>query len=131
MLSVRPYTDADYAVVAAWWHGHGWPPVDAQLLPKLGMVVQEHDEPVAAGWAYMDNSVGVAFMEWLVTRPGMRPALSMRALTHVVGSLYHALAALGYTAIHSSCRQPSLARLLERCGFTVTHRDVIHLALTN
>lgn len=127
MIQIREYTPDDYPLLTGWWAGHGVAPVRADCLPKLGLVAVVADVPAAAVWAYMDNSVSVAFLEWFVTNPTNRPSVSVKALHHLTECAKDCLAALGYTAIHSSCRQHSLSRLLEKSGFVQTDSSVIHL----
>lgn len=117
------WTVDDYPMLESWWKGHGWPPVPLQILPPLGVIFDN----AAAGFAYMDNgSTGVAMMEWLVTDPkaGLKAA---KALKHVVGFLTTELKRLDYGAILTTCKQPSLARLLEGSGFNRTDEGMFHL----
>jgi len=74
-MQLKEFTADDYETCAQWWSGHGWEPVPAVVLPKLGMMVVDDEAPICAAWLYMDNSVGVSMLEWLVTnRPGNQDA---------------------------------------------------------
>jgi hypothetical protein len=113
-------------MLSDWWKGHGWPPVPLHVLPPLGVIWGDK----AAGFAYMDNGgCGVAMIEWLVTNPkaGISAA---KALHHVVDFLVMDLTRMDYTTILTTCKQESLARLLEREGFKVSDREMIHLVRT-
>lgn len=127
MIQLRPYVDTDYPMLLEWWAGHSWPSIPASVLPALGMIAENDGNPVAAAWCYLDNSRPVGFMEWIVTNPANSPRLSAQALCHVISGLQAAAKQIGYQAIFTSCRQESLARLLERSGFVRTDSDVIHL----
>lgn len=131
MMTVRPYELKDYSTAFAWWDGHGWEGVPAAVLPKLGMVAVHEGEPVAMAWLYLDNSTGVAMLEWIVTDPANPAKVSAVGIAHVVRCLREAAKGLGYGVILASCRQDSLVKLLERCGFTTTDRDVTHLISMN
>jgi hypothetical protein len=121
---LRLVTPDDYATLESWWEGHGWAPVPQRVLPPLGILYREH----AAGWLYMDNGgTGVAMMEWLVTNPEARPLSAARALTQVVDFLKSEAKRMNYPMILTTCRQPSLARLLHRAGFQTTDSQMIHL----
>lgn len=128
MITVRPYDETkDYELFALWWKGHNFEPVPAMILPQLGNVALKDDKPIAAAWLYLDNSTPVAMMEWIVTDPENSPKLSALGITHAVQSLKAAAYAAGYPIILSSCRQDSLARLLERTGFERSDEGVTHL----
>jgi hypothetical protein len=123
---LRIWSHEDYDMLAAWWQGHGWPAVPERILPPLGVIFADK----AAGFAYMDNGgSGVAMIEWLVTNPqaGLSAA---KGLHHVVDFLSMDLARMGYTTILTTCRQESLARLLNREGFKTSDREMIHLVKT-
>jgi len=118
--------EKDYSTVAAWWEGHGWNAVPVQVLPKLGVVAHRDDKPVAAGWLYMDNSVGVGWLEWLVADPDAKPREVYKALSAVIDFIKAEARQFGYHTLMSTCRQESLGRLLERNGFQKTDTDVTH-----
>ncbi len=128
MITVRTYQEeTDYPIFAKWWEGHDFQPVPPHILPTLGNVVLKDGEPIAAAWLYLDSSTPVAMMEWIVTDPANNPKVSAVGITHAVQSLKSAAFAAGYPIILSSCRQESLARLLERTGFERSDEGVTHL----
>lgn len=120
---LRMWKPDDYPMLKSWWEGHGWNAVPLCILPPLGVICDD----AAAGFAYMDNGgTGVAMMEWMVTDPnaGLR---GVKALHHVVTWLSQELKRMDYGAILTTCRQPALARFLEKRGFNKTDEGVIHL----
>ncbi len=77
-MTVRPYEpDEDHVTASEWWKGHGFSPVQAALLPKLGMVVEQDRTPVAMAWLYLDNSTGVSMLEWILTNPANKAKVSV------------------------------------------------------
>ena len=121
---MRLWSADDYPMLQSWWEGHGWPAVPQRVLPPLGLIYAD----TAAGWLYMDNGgTGVAMMEWLVTNPEARPLESARALANVIELLKAEAKRMEYAFILSTCRQPALARLLNRAGFATTDTEMIHL----
>lgn len=124
---MRDFTADDHPMVSEWWSGHGWDVVPLPLLPKLGMIAEHMGHPVAAGWVYLDNSVPLGWLEWLVTCPKNPPRISAVGLTHLVECLKGIARQIGYPVLLSSCRQESLANLLEKRGFQRTDENVIHL----
>jgi hypothetical protein len=131
MMTVRPYESKDYSTAFAWWDGHGWEGVPAAVLPKLGLVAVHEEKPVAMAWLYLDNSTGVGMLEWIVTDPANPAKVSAVGIAHVVRCLREAAKDLGYGVILASCRQTSLVKLLNRCGFITTDHGVTHLISMN
>lgn len=110
-----------------WWNGHGWPAVPEAALPRLFVIYED----TAAGGLYMSNcGAGVAMLEWLVTNPESAPLKAARALKRVVEFLLVEARRMDYGMVLTTCRQPSLSRLLERSGFRVTDSQMIHLVHT-
>lgn len=127
-MKLRIYTPEDHPMLAQWWEGHGWPVLSPAILPKLGVIAANAEgEDVAAGFAYMDNSVGVAMLEWVVTNPKASPMQSLRGINAVVEFLKAEVKELGYGVMLTSCRQPSLVKVYERHGFAKTDEGVTHL----
>jgi hypothetical protein len=90
ILTVRPYTADDYPLVNDWWQARHGALVDlpAAMLPPLGVIVEDADGPAFALWCYESFGVGVAFIEWPVSRPGLclprARALSAKAVESVI-----------------------------------------------
>lgn len=126
---IRMYSSSDYPMLAQWWVTHGWNPVPEPILPKLGIVYEDDDnqEPIAACWLYMDNSVGVSMLEWLVTRPGLPGMQVIRSIKHMTKFMELEAKRMNYSVMLTTCKQHSLARLHEKNGFTKTDETMIHL----
>jgi hypothetical protein len=86
MLLLRPYTPSDYPTINAWWQSrHGaLSDFPSPLLPPLGVVVEEEGEPVFALWCYESFGVGVAFLEYPVSRPGRTAAQTKEAFAEAL-----------------------------------------------
>lgn len=126
MIQIEIYSPELYPVIEKWWTGHGWPAVPEQILPKLGVVAKWKEQPVAAAWLYMDNSIGVSMMEWIVSNPEAPQRAVGIAICSIVEFLKAEAKSLGYGVMLSTCQQESLSKLLCRQGFEVTDRNVIH-----
>lgn len=120
---------ADYPVVSQWWPAHGWPAVPDAILPKLGLMVEAHGNPCMAGWLYMDNSVGVSMMEWVVSNPETAPRDVLRAVQVLVGAMKDLALSNDYGVVLTSCKQPALVRAYEKAGFQKTDEGMTHLLL--
>jgi len=128
MNSIREINlDVDHPVLSVWWEAHGWPVVPRAILPKLGVMAMAGDLRVAAGFLYMDNSVGVSMLEWLVTNPDATGRQSLAAIGAVIGFLSERALEMDYGVMLTSCRQQGLARIFEHHGFAKTDEGIIHM----
>lgn len=133
LIQIREFDPAaDYALVCSWWEAHGWKPVPAEILPKLGMVVYfetaEGQQDACAAWLYMDNSgVGVCWLEWLVTNPKNKGTESLRAISTMTDFMKIRAREMNYGVMMTTARQASLVRVHERNGFAKTDEGVTHL----
>lgn len=130
MIQLRTFTADDYPTVSQWWEGHGWSPVPLPILPKLGILAEMHEgdtiQPIAAGWLYMDNSVGVGMLEWLVADPAANPRHVLKSLNALIDFIKERAKELGYNVLLGTCRQESLSKVLQKHGFNVTDSGMIH-----
>lgn len=128
MITLREINlDVDHPVLSTWWEAHGWPVVPRAILPKLGVMAMDGDLRVAAAFLYMDNSVGVSMLEWLVTNPDCTGKQSLGGIKAVIEFLAERALELDYGVMLTSCRQPGLARIYEHHGFAKTDEGVIHM----
>lgn len=127
--AVRMYAAEDYATIAPWWPAHGWQPVAQAVLPRGGVVVELDGRPVAAAWLYMDNSVGVAMMEWTVTNPDNTPRQSLKAITLLVGAIREIAVQNDYGVVLTSAKQDSLVKVYAKNGFQKTDSGMTHLLM--
>lgn len=126
---VRMYSPADYATVSQWWPAHGWPSVAEAVLPRGGVIVELDGTPIAATWLYMDNSVGVAMMEWTVTNPTNSPRHSLKAITLLTGAIREIAIQNDYGVVLTSAKQDSLVKVYSKNGFRKTDDGMTHLLM--
>lgn len=120
-MTTRLYTPEDYATVAAWWALHKQPAVPQQVLPKCGvMVCAESGDPIAAVWLYQDNSVGVAWLAWVVTNAVLEPFVAADAIDCLLGAAETIAREAGYHAVFTWTDCRSLAHKLARNGFMLS-----------
>lgn len=128
MMTIRLVDlEKDHGFLCEWWRLHGWEPVPAAVLPKLGAIAMLEGVPVAAAWLYMDNSVGVCWLEWLVTNPQATPKQSLIGINTVIQFLREQAVSFDYGVMMTTCRQASLVRVYEKNGFTKSDEGVTHL----
>lgn len=129
-MKTRLYAPEDYPTFEKWWPCHGWPAVPQVILPKCGVVVEDDNSVMrAAAWLYMDNSVGVAMMEWTVTNPENTAKQSFAAISYLVGGIKAVAVELDYGVLLTSAKQDSLVRVYERTGFSKTDSGMTHLVM--
>jgi hypothetical protein len=74
----------DYELVREWCEAHGRGFIKQEWLPATGFMIQKDWEPVLAFWIYFDNTCPVAFVEWVVSKPGMTAAETRAALLYAM-----------------------------------------------
>lgn len=127
LYQLRFYEEAtDYDTVADWFECHGKTPPPRQILPRLGAVCTMDGEDASALWLYMDNSVGVCWAEYPVTRPKMALSHARAALRHLFTFLRHAAKANGYGIMRVNTL-PAIARFLEKEGFVKEQENIVSM----
>lgn len=123
--------ETDYDTCKAWWQARALTPLPKHILPKLGVMALPAPgaPPDAAAWLYMDNSVGVCFLEGTVTRPGLDLHTARAAIGAVVEFLRQSAAAMDYATMitFTGC---ALAREARRHGFTRVGSELSMLVAT-
>jgi hypothetical protein len=120
------YDPGQYEVVREWWVAHGWGAVPSAILPKFGVMAFFGETPLACAWLYMDNSVGVSMLEWMVSNPDASPRKVLKAINLIVDFMGKAAADMDYGVMLTTCKQESLAKVYERAGFARTDSEMIH-----
>lgn len=123
-MTTRLYNDADYATFSEWFIRHGSQAVPAAMLPRCGVVVVEEEMPLAAAWLYQDNSVGIAWMAWLVTNPDQPLFHVEQALRVLVQGCEAVAKGLDYGVLFTMTERPALGRFLQREGFAPNHQGM-------
>ena len=121
-MTTRLYDPKDYAEISLWWEGHGGTLVPEAVLPKCGSVVVGDDgQLLSAAWLYMDNSIGVAWMSWLVSNPEVGPIKSAKSLTVLLGAIEELCKEFGYGCLFTMSDRKGVGHFLNRNGFTANH----------
>lgn len=126
LYQLRFYEDTDYDKVADWFAAHGASAPPKAVLPRLGAICQQDGEDVAALWLYMDNSVGVCWAEYPVTRPKLSLRHAKDALMHLFNFIRQAAKSNNYGLIRVNTL-PAIARFLEKEGFIREQENVVSM----
>jgi hypothetical protein len=105
-MNIRVYEKSDYPVIRDWWVAHGWDAVPEAILPKTGAIVSNNGIDVVVAWLYMDNSVGVSWIEWFVSNPVCNGFQVIKAHKLLVSFLERCATDNDYGVMLTSCKQP-------------------------
>jgi len=123
----RPLHPSDLSVILPWWPARGEGDMPPDILPPVAAVACDEDGPVAAAWLYEPHGCRVAILDWLVTRPGLRPAYTRAACGLVLDFLSDHATAHGARVIFASVTRRGMAREAQAHGFTIAAEDAVHL----
>ena len=122
LWQVREYDAAhDAVMVCAWWAAHGEGRFPLGLLPPTGLVAEVGGKPVAACWLYMALGVGLCWLEWPVSIPGLALSESREAFTKLVEAMEVVARAHNYPVMIAHTLPP-IARMMKGMGFAVESR---------
>lgn len=125
-LTVRLYgTQAgDWQTVASWWERTGGVFAET-ILPPLGVIVEHEGEPIGAMWCYESFGIGVAFLEFPCTKPGIPPGLAWRALSWAEHSIVTILRGKGEIKLVRAFAKARHEKAMGRMGYVVDEPNLI------
>ncbi len=130
-IRVEKVTAALLPTIAGWWTERNAGAMPEGILPPCGFVaLDDGGEPAAAGWAYFPAGCKVAFLDWFVTRPGLRAKVARRLLLQVAAMLEGAAIRAGRTYCFGATPFKGMAREATRAGYAIVEKSAIHLVKT-
>ncbi len=121
-LNIRKLKQGDLTFIRKWWEA--WPewvsPTD-DFLPETGVVVENNNKPVAAGFIYLTNAK-VALLEWIISDPEYREDNRKQALELLITGAEEIIKDLGYKYSFSICRHKGLIETHKKLGWHVDKR---------
>jgi hypothetical protein len=125
---VRPYGEGigDYQMISEWRQAHKVSPLPETIIPPLAMVAEHEGIPTAFACCYQSCGIGVCFLEWLITRPGLTAMQAREALGHVIGAI-EACAKESDYGLMFGYAPGNIARESSRFGFKVGSAPCIQL----
>lgn len=121
VMTFRKVELSDLGMVQAWAREHDSEPIPEEILPPLGVMVTDAEGPAAAMWCYESFGVGVAFLKFPVTRPGLTLARARAVITRAIEGCI-ALAGTGAEPPGEFTRffvtvAPTMVPFLDKFGF--------------
>lgn len=126
--AVIPYNkDAHYDLLRAWWEGHKWPAIPAEVLPPTGYVAFTEDSGAClAAFVYTTDSP-LAWAEWFISNPSSTKQDRAEAMQAVLISLEMTAKKQGKSTMFVATQNPGLINNLTRLGYNVTDTAQTHL----
>lgn len=116
----------DFQRVNEWWRRRNNDDLPETLLPPLGVIVERKGEPVGALWCYESYGIGVAFLEWPCTAPGLGPSEALKVMGCAVNACVHLAKTHGDYSVFRCSTLPGIARVLPKLGFVPEHGGTRH-----
>lgn len=104
----------------SYWKEYGWPVVPEEILPKIGLVVQNSNNiPLCAGFIYRTDSIMCLF-EWIIADPKLDKELRAKALILLITKVKDVIVKLGFKHIITQTKNKGLIDKLKNSGFKET-----------
>jgi len=117
----------DHPWLSQWYEAHDFSAPPLGILPPYGIIsVDESDTPMAAGFLYKSDG-GIAWLEWLVSNPEVKPLAAAKHLKRVIGHMKSQAVLYGYNVVFTSMHHRGLIKLMQRCGFVVGDKGMTNL----
>jgi hypothetical protein len=114
----------DYDLVREWCEAHGKQFVPAEWLPATGIMICWNRQPVMAMWMFFDNTCPVAFVEWVVSKPGMTAAESRAALLYAMDKPIPRLMLIHGAEVVSTRSPAAFVRDMVKHGWTIYDKEL-------
>ena len=131
-LHVRIYGEklGDYQLVNSWWMARHGEILHEGFLPPLGVIVERDGEAVCALWCYQSFGVGVCFLEYPLTRPGLSFPEARAVMSCALESIIVVAKESGDFCFFKAFPQTdSMIRILRSFGFEICTPDKRGLCL--
>lgn len=124
--TAREYEKHDESMVAAWWKAHRDGRFPAEILPPVGVIVELDGVAQAALWLYMAVGVGVCWLEYPISRPGISIRTTREAFDCALGAITEVARTHDYHAMIANTL-PAIARHLTKSHAFTCRGELTHL----
>jgi len=130
MIKLRTYEEGDYEKIAAWWKGHGLPPISEGALPGISYFGfdDEHGD-IAVG--FMDTSTfgNICYFYGIISNPDAPARKVNEAYDTVLDALIQCAEVMGYGLMMAHPFQSSMKFKAKQHGFVENHDSVAQMYL--
>lgn len=128
-MNVRSYQHKDYELLVSWWKDWGWDPIDMEILPKYGWVVEDDISPIVAGFMYRSDDKTMAFIEFVVADKNIEGFRRAKALMRLLNTLVDEAKGSGAKLIYTCTANQALISTYEKLGLKKLETNVTTLGL--
>lgn len=112
-MVARALTPSDYPVLKEWWKAHEWTPVNPEMLPKTGYIIDD----LCAGFLYTTDSC-VGLIEWIVSNPKADKINKNIALDLLISEISREAKSRGMKILHTTTAHAALIERYKRNDFS-------------
>lgn len=127
-MRIEPITPAHLPEILSWWPARGEGDMQPELLPPAGFVAIDGVGPAAAAWLARIEGTPLAWVDWLVGRPGIGSMTARAACREVFAALEAHAREIGVRMLFAAACRHALVPEFQACGFVVMTGGVTHLA---
>lgn len=115
--------------ILKWWPARDQGEMQPCLLPPVGVVaIDQGDWPLAAAWLAKVEGTPLAWVEWMIARPGLNAWEARESCRAVFARLESIARESGVRMLFAAACRHALVPEIEACGFVVMAGGVTHLA---
>ncbi len=120
---LKIYNEAEhYDLIKKWWQDHNWLPIDKNILPKTGLIVND----CVAGFLYQTDS-SLAWVEWIVSDKNSDKKLRKESLYILINELTNIAKDMGFTHTWSWLENENLIKYFTEQGYVFGDRNMTNV----
>ena len=117
--------EKDYNTLTKWWNQHNFDlPVPKDILPSLGIIIEEDDVSMCASGLYIDTGAKFGFMYGLFTNPNINKIKLYRAMNKCLQEIQKLAKSKNLGLIYTITGEDVLFRLYEKNNMTLVENNM-------
>lgn len=120
----RYFKEEDYNQLVEWWNFWRFTPPSLGVLPKgTGVIVNDGEKDVCAGFVYISNS-DICWIEFIVSNPSEKDKIKRnKYITAIIDRLSILGMELGAKVAYTSLKNENLQNKYLDCGFVLGSKN--------